>query len=94
MDGKLAGHADYHRRRDLIAFVHTEIDDAYEGQGLGGALVSAALDEVRDEGLAVLPFCPFVNSYIQRHPEYAEFVPEDYRERFGIESKPTSEEEE
>jgi uncharacterized protein len=83
-DGELGGHADYRERPGLIAFVHTEVDDRFEGQGLGSRLVHDALEEARSRQLAVLPFCPFVNSYVQRHSEYAELVPPEHRERFGL----------
>ena len=83
-DGELAGFAIYRRRPALIAFVHTEIDERFEGEGLGSQLVHEALEEARREGIAVLPFCPFVNGYIKRHAEYVELVPADYRERFGL----------
>jgi predicted GNAT family acetyltransferase len=84
VDGDLAGFAVYRARPTLIAFVHTEIDDRFEGQGLGSKLVSAALDSARDRGLAVLPFCPFVNGFIKKHPEYLDLVPEDRREAFDL----------
>jgi uncharacterized protein len=83
-DGELAGFAIYRRRPELIAFVHTEIDGRFEGEGLGSQLVQEALEEARREGIAVLPFCPFVNGFIKRHAEYAELVPAEYRERFGL----------
>jgi uncharacterized protein len=85
VEGELAGFAQYRRRPQLIAFVHTEIDPRFEGQGLASRLIAAALDTARAEGLAVLPFCPFVNAYINKHPdEYADLVPEGYRARFGL----------
>jgi predicted GNAT family acetyltransferase len=84
VDGELAGFAQYRDRGELLAFIHTEIDDRFEGRGLGGRLVSFALDDARQRGLAVLPFCPFVNGYIERHREYAELVPEAYRAQFGL----------
>jgi predicted GNAT family acetyltransferase len=83
-DGALAGFAQYRARPGLIAFIHTEIDDAFEGRGLGGRLVSFALDDARRQGLEVLPFCPFVNAYIERHPEYVDLVPEAQRQKFGL----------
>ncbi len=83
-DGKLAGFTAYRSRPGLIAFIHTEVDDAFEGQGVGSALVKGALDDARREGLEVLPFCPFVNSYIQKHHEYLDLVPESRREAFGL----------
>jgi uncharacterized protein len=84
LDGTLAGFAEYRRRPGLIAFTHTEIDDAHEGQGLASTLIRHALDDARSDGLAVLPFCDFVNGYITRHPEYADLVPDGFREQFGV----------
>jgi uncharacterized protein len=83
-DGELAGFTAYRRSDKQIAFVHTEIDGRFEGQGLGSRVIRTALDDARREELAVLPFCPFVLGYIQRHPEYTELVPAGDRERFGL----------
>jgi predicted GNAT family acetyltransferase len=82
--GEPAGFAEYRDRGDAISFVHTEIDDRFEGRGLGGRLVSAALDDVRSRGLSALPFCPFVRDYIARHPAYLDLVPEAQRAQFGL----------
>jgi hypothetical protein len=84
VDGELAGFAQYRLRRGLIAFTHTKVEDRFEGRGLGGRLVSFALDDARCRGLAVLPFCPFVNGYIQRHREYADLVPAAHRAQFDL----------
>ena len=84
IDGVLVGFVQYRRRPGTIAFVHTEIDPGYEGAGLAGILVSAALDEARREGAQVLPFCPFVRSYIERHPECLDLVPPERRAAFGL----------
>lgn len=75
-DGALLGFAAYQRTAELTVFTHTEIDRAYEGQGVGGALVQAALDDVRERGLKVLAVCPFVEGWLRRHREYADL---DYR---------------
>jgi uncharacterized protein len=82
--GELAGFTQYRRRPGLIAFVHTEIDPRFEGRGLASTLIAQALDAARAEDLAVLPFCPFVNAYINKHREYADLVPETYRSQFGV----------
>jgi predicted GNAT family acetyltransferase len=74
VDDDLAGFAAYGRLHDVITFTHTEIDPAYEGQGLGSTLARAALDDARAKGLRVRPHCPFIRSYIGRHPEYADLV--------------------
>ena len=84
LDGELAGFAEYRLSRGRITFTHTEVDDAYEGQGLGSTLASGALDAARDAGLAVYPECPFIASYIKRHREYLDLVPEDRREKYGL----------
>jgi predicted GNAT family acetyltransferase len=84
VDGKLAGFAVYRLRHDRISFIHTEIDDAFAGQGLGGKLVRAALDTARTRGLAVIPLCPFVRSWIQKHEDYKDLVPEAERSRAGL----------
>jgi predicted GNAT family acetyltransferase len=80
----LAGFAEYRARPGLVAFTHTEIRDRFESQGLAGRLIAFALDDARARGLDVLPFCPFVNSYIQRHRDYADLVPEAYRKSFDL----------
>ncbi|MEZ0073433.1 GNAT family N-acetyltransferase [Planotetraspora sp. GP83] len=80
VDGRIAGFAQYRLRPGKIIFTHTEIRDEFEGQGLGGKLVSTALDGSRAAGLEVTPLCPFVAGYIQRHPEYRDLVDENYRE--------------
>jgi predicted GNAT family acetyltransferase len=66
----LAGFATYLRAPQLIAFVHTEVEDAYEGHGVGSALARAALDEARAQDLRVVAICPFIVGWIERHPEY------------------------
>ena len=84
VDDELGGFAQYKAQPGQIAFTHTEIDDCFEGQGLGSKLVAFALDDARERGLAVLPFCPFVKAYIQRHREYEELVPADRRAEFDL----------
>jgi uncharacterized protein len=84
VDGELAGFTVYRTRPGLIAFVHTEVDDAFGGQGVGSTLVREALEDGRRQGLGVLPFCPFVNSYIERHREFVDLVPESMWPAFGL----------
>lgn len=82
--GEIAGSSFYEQIGDVRAFVHTEIDDRFSGQGLGSILVRAALTAMRDVGTPVLPFCPFVRSYIQRHLEFLPLVPPEERAGFGL----------
>jgi hypothetical protein len=55
-----------------------------EGQGLGSQLVRTALSEARSDRLSVLPFCPFVRSYIAGHTAYLDLVPEATRATFEL----------
>lgn len=74
IDGEVAGFAEFRLSEGRIEFTHTVVEDAFEGKGVGGTLVSQALDQVRTEGLAVVATCKFVRGYIERHPEYADLL--------------------
>lgn len=75
LEGQLAGFAVYEKRDATVVFVHTEVDDAFGGRGVGGALAKGALDDVRtQDGADVVPQCPFIRGYIDKHPEYADLV--------------------
>jgi len=54
--------------------VHTEVDEAVEGTGVGSQLVRVALDDLRVRGVGLVPVCPFVAAYLRRHPEYGDLV--------------------
>lgn len=73
--GVLAGFAAYRLTDGRIVFTHTEVEPAFEGRGVGGALARHALDEVEAEGTRrVVPLCPFFRSWIRRHPDYLALV--------------------
>jgi predicted GNAT family acetyltransferase len=84
IDGEQAGFIVYRLRPGLIALIHTEVEERFEGHGVGGRLARFALDQARAKGLAVLPFCPFVNGWMKRHPEYTDLVPDSYRANFDL----------
>jgi predicted GNAT family acetyltransferase len=86
--GELAGFAEYRGGGESRAFTHTEVDGAHEGRGLGGILVRTALDDVRSRGLKVIPMCPFVRAYLDRHPEYLDLVDASLRRSFGLPEPP------
>jgi predicted GNAT family acetyltransferase len=88
VDGAVVGFVTYKRSPGQIAFIHTETEPGHKGEGLGSRLVRSVLDTARADGLAVLPFCPFVRGFIQRHREYAELVPAGRRAEFGL-AEPT-----
>ena len=85
VEGELAGFANYHPVGDNLDFTHTEIDDRFEGQGLGSTLIRAALEAARTRGMGVLPHCRFVRSFIERHAEFLDLVPPLRRRQFGLE---------
>jgi uncharacterized protein len=74
-----AGLIAYRREPGVVVLVHTEIDPAYEGKGLGSRLVSGAVADLRRRGLRLVPLCPFVAAYLRRHPEDADLVVDDPR---------------
>ncbi|MFC4906176.1 GNAT family N-acetyltransferase [Actinomadura gamaensis] len=76
VDGALAGFAEYRLRGDggTVVFTHTEVFPDYEGQGVGGALARGALDDVRSAGRTVVPQCPFIKSWIDKHPDYQDVL--------------------
>lgn len=75
LDGTLAGFAEYRLSERVIAFTHTNVDSAFAGRGLGGALARSALDDVRAENTRrVQPVCEFIRAWIDKHPDYADLL--------------------
>ena len=74
VDGVLAGFVDYQVATELVVLTHTEVDEAFEGQGIGSALARAALDDVRERGSQALVICPFITGWIANHREYADVL--------------------
>ena len=64
----------YRHQRGSMVIDHTGVPEAIGGRGVAGALVKAALDYARAEGLRVVPLCSYAAAYLQRHPEYASLV--------------------
>ena len=82
VDGQLAGFAQYRLDGKRITMYHTEIEREYEGRGLGDELARDALEDVRRRGFVLVPLCPFIASYIRRHPDdYLDLVAPSFRER-------------
>jgi uncharacterized protein len=93
VDGTLAGLIEYHLQNDRMTLVHTEIRAQFEGHGLGAQLATAALGDIRERGLRVVPLCPFIAAFIRKHPDqYLDLVTAGYREKLtqptqGVESQ-------
>lgn len=64
----------YEERDGVVAFTHTEVPEALEGQGIGGRLVDGALADVRARGLRILPACSFVRHYVETHADVQDLV--------------------
>jgi len=77
---ELDGHAgvlDYSERGDTVSFDHVGVPDAIGGRGIAGTLTRYALDHAREHSWRVVPRCPYVRAWIERHPEYRDVVADD-----------------
>ncbi len=81
-DGTVVGHIVYRPARYAaedaspqdLELIHTEVDPAEEGHGIGSQLVREALDQLRASGRGVMPLCAFVSAFIREHPDYQDLV--------------------
>ena len=76
-EAKVSGHSahlDYVLGSGILRLVHTKVPEELAGQGVGSKIVQFALDFAKDEGLKVIPQCPFVSSYIERHSQFKELL--------------------
>jgi predicted GNAT family acetyltransferase len=71
----------YRRMPGKLVLIHTEVPTEFVGHGMGSKLVSAGFDFARQQGLRVVPLCPFATDYIRRHQGYVDLVHPDYRAR-------------
>ena len=83
--GDATAFAEYNLLSRQIMFTHTEVPEAHEGKGIGGALIRAALASARERGLKVIPICPFFAAYMQKHAEVQDLLDAAWRTRFGLE---------
>jgi predicted GNAT family acetyltransferase len=74
LDGEVVGQALYVAKPGRVLLTHTEVEPALQGQGIGQALASQVLDQLRAAGSQVVPQCPFIAAFIHRHPEYEDLV--------------------
>ena len=77
--------AEYRLMTGKIMFTHTEVPPSHEGQGIGTALIKAALASARERGLEVLPTCPFFAAYMKKHAEVQDLLDPAWRKKFGLE---------
>ena len=63
---------------------HTLVPEVFEGKGVASALAKAALGYAREHALKVIPTCPFMSAYIQKHPEWHDIVHDSFKAKLGI----------
>lgn len=61
----------YRRNGNRLVLLHTSVPAELEGRGIGGQLVSAAVDKAAADGLIIVPLCPFARDWLERHPDVA-----------------------
>jgi predicted GNAT family acetyltransferase len=71
---ELAGFTEYLDRGDQRIFFHTEIGEQYGGRGLASLLIHDALGETVGGGMRIVPVCPFVAGYLEKHDDFAASV--------------------
>ena len=72
--GGITAFMNYRRAGDVLTLDHTETPVAARGRGIASQLTRGVLEEARSRGLKVVPRCPFVTAYIDRHPEFRDLV--------------------
>ena len=65
---------EYKRSGDWLFLIHTEVPEAMEGKGVGSAIIQKTLQYAKDNNYKIVPICPFVQSFLKRHPEWNEIV--------------------
>lgn len=50
---------------------HTGVPRAHGGKGIGGHLVRALIAEAKETNVKIMPLCPYVKAWAQKHPEEA-----------------------
>ncbi|WP_048644897.1 GNAT family N-acetyltransferase [Nitratireductor soli] len=59
-----------------IIIDHTEVPEAFRGQGVGVALVARAVEDARQSGVKIRPLCPFAAAQFRRHAEWHDVLVE------------------
>jgi hypothetical protein len=73
VDGHLAS-LEFRLSNGMIVLMHTEVPEQLAGHGIGSALAEFALNYARTNHMPVKVYCPFVQAYLKRHPEFMDLV--------------------
>ena len=87
VDGEVVAFVQYNMRGGRLLLVHTEVPDKDSGRGYATELIHGALEDIRGRGLKIVPVCPFVERYIEQHPEYDDMVDHDMFDALNAEKK-------
>jgi len=74
LDGEVVGVCVWRDDDGIRTLTHTQVDDGHEGHGIGTGLIEAALADIRERGLALVPQCPMVAAYVEQHAEAQDLV--------------------
>lgn len=83
-DGELAGFVDYHEADGTRDLWHTEVFESFAGRGVAAQLVAGALTDLRETGVGLIPTCPYIQSYLRKHPGGLELVPASVRGNYDL----------
>lgn len=61
-----------------LVLIHTEVPKELRDRGIAGRLVAAAVARAADEGLTVVPLCPYASQWLTEHPEVSATVTVDW----------------
>lgn len=74
-DGKKAGLLNFQKKDDhTIEIIHTEVDEAYGGKGLGKELVKAAVAYAKENNYKIIPSCSYAKKVINETHEFQEVL--------------------
>jgi predicted GNAT family acetyltransferase len=70
-DGEVAGWAEYQIGLDgsTFDFTHTEVDERFEGQGIGTQLAAGIMELLRSENARIIPTCSFLRHYMDKNED-------------------------
>ncbi|RUR03462.1 GNAT family N-acetyltransferase [Labedella endophytica] len=65
------GFSAYRREPGRVMFTHTVVDPAHEGHGYGSAIARAVIEDAVQRGETIVPRCPFIAAWLEKHPDAA-----------------------
>jgi predicted GNAT family acetyltransferase len=68
---------EYKLSNHTLFLIHTEVPEALEGKGVGGAIVLKTLQYAKDNSYEIVPPCPFIQTWLERHKEWKVIVSAD-----------------